>query len=159
MLFNWNEDDILSDYGSYVKANMPYAITLLCIWAVYLDFQLFKAAQENNVFFLIIGILTAYIFTFSLLYIYPLLARYENTILNSLKNSFRISMKYFLRSVLLVIILIFEICIIMWNYTTMFVGLLIGPVFIFFTISGFAIKIFRELEKKLGSISNPDNRY
>ena len=57
------------------------------------------------------------------------------------------------------IILIFEICIIMWNYTTMFVGLLIGPVFIFFTISGFAIKIFRELEKKLGSISNPDNRY
>ena len=147
-------------FKSNLKQGIPMSfITLICIWAVYLDFQLFKAAQENNVFFLIIGILTAYIFTFSLLYVYPLLARYENTILNSIKNSFRISMKYFLRSVLLVIILVFEICVIMWNYTTMFVGLLIGPVFIFFTISGFAIKIFRELEKKPGTISNPDNRY
>jgi len=26
MLFDWNEDDILSDYGSYIKENMPYAI-------------------------------------------------------------------------------------------------------------------------------------
>ncbi|MDD6990292.1 MAG: extracellular solute-binding protein [Oscillospiraceae bacterium] len=26
MLFDWNEDDILSDYGPYIKANMPYAL-------------------------------------------------------------------------------------------------------------------------------------
>ncbi|MBP1547414.1 MAG: hypothetical protein J6A37_12575 [Oscillospiraceae bacterium] len=26
MLFDWNEDDILSDYGAYVKDNMPYAL-------------------------------------------------------------------------------------------------------------------------------------
>lgn len=26
MLFDWNEDDILSDYGSYIKENMPYAL-------------------------------------------------------------------------------------------------------------------------------------
>lgn len=26
MLFDWNEDDILSDYGPYVKAHMPYAL-------------------------------------------------------------------------------------------------------------------------------------
>ncbi len=26
MLFDWNEDDILSDYGPYIKENMPYAI-------------------------------------------------------------------------------------------------------------------------------------
>lgn len=26
MLFEWNEDDILTDYGSYVKAHMPYAL-------------------------------------------------------------------------------------------------------------------------------------
>lgn len=26
MLFDWNEDDILSDYGPYVKKHMPYAI-------------------------------------------------------------------------------------------------------------------------------------
>lgn len=26
MLFDWNDDDILTDYGSYVKAHMPYAL-------------------------------------------------------------------------------------------------------------------------------------
>lgn len=26
MLFDWNEDDILTDYGAYIKENMPYAI-------------------------------------------------------------------------------------------------------------------------------------
>ena len=26
MLFDWNEDDILTDYGPYVKAHMPYAL-------------------------------------------------------------------------------------------------------------------------------------
>ncbi|MDE6709667.1 MAG: hypothetical protein K2J76_04170, partial [Oscillospiraceae bacterium] len=26
MLFDWNDDDILSEYGSYVKAHMPYAL-------------------------------------------------------------------------------------------------------------------------------------
>ena len=26
MLFDWNEDDILTDYGSYIKENMPYAL-------------------------------------------------------------------------------------------------------------------------------------
>ncbi len=26
MLFDWNDDDILSEYGSYVKENMPYAL-------------------------------------------------------------------------------------------------------------------------------------
>lgn len=26
MLFDWNEDDILSDYGSYIKEHMPYAL-------------------------------------------------------------------------------------------------------------------------------------
>ncbi len=26
MLFDWNDDDILSDYGAYIKENMPYAL-------------------------------------------------------------------------------------------------------------------------------------
>ena len=26
MLFDWNEDDILTEYGPYIKANMPYAL-------------------------------------------------------------------------------------------------------------------------------------
>ena len=84
----------------------------------------------------------------SLLYVYPLLARYENTIFKSLKNSYRLSMRYFGRTILLIFIVALEIVIIIWNTTTMFIGLLIGPACIMFTISGVAMHIFRDIEKE-----------
>ncbi len=146
--------DFLKAFKSNWKQGIPMSfITILCIWAVYLDFQIYNAALENAVIFLIIGIITAYIFTFSLLYVYPLLARYENTIFNSLKNSFRIGMKYFLRSLLLIVLLALEIVIMFFNYTTMILIVLIGPAFAFLTVSTFAMAIFRDLEKVPGTVA------
>lgn len=140
--------DFLREFKRNRKQGLAMSfISLLSVWAVYLDFQLFHAAQEHEIVFLIIGIVAAYLLLFSQLYVYPLLARYDNTLIRSMKNSFRISMKYFLRSLLLAVTVAFEFAIIFWNYTTMFVGVIIGPVFIIYTISGFSIHIFRELEK------------
>lgn len=34
MLFDWNEDDILSDYGPYVKEHMPYALETMLTSAI-----------------------------------------------------------------------------------------------------------------------------
>ena len=130
-------------------------ITIICVWAVYLDFQIFNAATENSVVFLIIGIVTAYVLGFSLLYAYPLLARYENTVMNTLKNSFRISMKYFLRSILLVLLMAFEIAVMLWNTATLILVLIVGPAFLMLTVSSFAMIIFRELEKVPGTVAEP----
>ena len=128
-------------------------ITIICVWAVYLDFQIFRAAEENSYVFLIVGIVAAYVLGFSLLYAYPLLARYENTILNTLKNSFRISMKYFLRSILLVLLIAFEIAIMFWNLATLILIVIVGPAFVMLTVSSFAMIIFRELEKVPGTVA------
>lgn len=122
-------------------------ITILCVWAVYLDFQIFNVVEENSVVFLIVGIITAYVFTFSLLYAYPLLARYENTIPKTLKNSFSISMRYFFRSLLLVALAAFEIAVMLWNLATRILIVLVGPAFVMLTISSFAMIIFRDIEK------------
>lgn len=122
-------------------------ITLLCAWAVYLDFQIFSAVEENSVIFLIIGVITAYVFTFSLLYAYPLLARYENTIPKTLKNSFSISMRYFLRSVLLVVLVAFEVAVMIWSPATYILIIIVGPAFVMLTVSSFAMIIFRDIEK------------
>lgn len=122
-------------------------ITLLCAWAVYLDFQIFNAVEENAYVFLIIGIIAAYVFVFSLLYAYPLLARYENTIPKTLQNSFQISMRYFLRSLFLVILVAFEIAVMLWNFATHILIVIVGPAFVMLTISSFAMIIFRDIEK------------
>ena len=152
------EGYIAGDFLKAFKANWKQGlvmsfITIICVWAVYLDFRIFSVVEENSYVFLIIGIVAAYVLGFSLLYAYPLLARYENTVLNTLKNSFRISMKYFLRSLLLVILIAFEIAVMFWNLATLILILIVGPAFVMLTVSSFAMIIFRELEKVPGTVA------
>lgn len=141
--------EFLHEFKRNWKQGLPMSfITIISAWAVYLDFQLVGAAEEHRILFIIVGVVAAYVLGFAHLYVYPLLARYENSLLKSLKNSFEISMRFFGRSVLLVIIVLFELALIFWNYTTMFVGFLVGPAVIMYTISAMGINIFRELEKR-----------
>lgn len=140
-------------FSSNWKQGIPIGLIFLAaVCAVYLDIQLIRADLENSYIFLIVGIVSIYIIVLSLIYAFPLLARYENTVLNSIKNSFRLSMKYFGSTLLLILLLAVEIVIIFWNTTTMFAGLLIGPACIIFTVSGTAIRIFRDTEKTPGSV-------
>lgn len=150
------EGYIARDFIAAFKSNWKQGavmsfITVICVWAVYLDFQIFNA--DGSWIFLVIGVAAAYIFIFSLLYAYPLLARYENTIINTLKNSFRISMKYFLRSLLLVFLVAFEIAVMIFNETTYILIVIVGPAFVMLTVSSFAMIIFRDIEKTPGSVA------
>lgn len=155
------EGNVGAEFMSAFKSNLRQGIvmsffTLIPIWALYIDFQIASVAQNYAIPMLIMGLVSAYIIIFSLLYVYPLLARYENTVFGSLRNSFRISMKFFMRSVLLLALLVVELALIFWSTTTIFIGLLIGPVFINYTISGFASSIFKELEKIPGTVIEKD---
>lgn len=154
------EGYIARDFLKAFKENWKQGIimsfvTILCVWAVYLDFQIFNAVEEHSVVFLIVGIVSAYVFLFSLLYAYPLLARYENTVFNTLKNSFRIGMKYFLRSLLLIFLIAIEAAVMFLTTTTMILIVIVGPAFVMLTISSFAMIIFRELEKIPGTVAEP----
>lgn len=146
------EGKIASQFFKEWKANLKQGIpmsfiSILSIWAVYLDYQLAENAIQHRILFIIVGMGAAYILGFSELYAYPLLARYENSIMGSLKNSFEISMKYFPRSVLLVVVLAIEICLIFWNSTTVFIGILVGPAFMIYTVCAMALPLFRKIEK------------
>lgn len=150
--------DFLKAFKENRKQGIPMSfITVLCLWVVYLDFQIYRAAEENAFVFLIIGIITTYVFVFSFLYVYPLLARYENTIVNSLKNSFRISMKYFLRSLLLVVLSAVETAVMFWNFKTMITIVIVGPALLMLTVSSFAMVIFRDLEKIPGTVAESES--
>lgn len=153
------EGRIAHEFVKAFKANWKQGIpmsfiTLICFFAAYYDFQIYNALTENSLPFLLLGVFAVYIFTLSLIYAFPLLARYENTVLNSLINSFKLGMRYFGRTLILAFIVAIECVIIFWNLTTMFVGLLIGPACIIFTISGVAMHIFRDMETIPGTTAN-----
>ena len=144
-------------FKANIKNGIPYGLLLLlCPYVVWLDFHLFEEIEGNPMILLIMGIIAAFVFVISLLFAFPLQARYENTVIRTLKNSADISVRFFLRTLSLVFILILEIVIIFWNTTTLFIGLLIGPACIIYTISGYARYFFRVLEKEPGAVTNPE---
>jgi uncharacterized membrane protein YesL len=142
---------------SFIKAfrqNFKQATTMWCITApllylAYLIWQVVLKADSTEYFFLLIlgAILyTALLIVFNL-YTYPLIARYENSLKNMIKNSLGICLTYFGRTVLILALLLLEGAIIFWNRWTILAGLFFGPEFMIFTISGIAKKIFLQIER------------
>ena len=122
-------------------------ITIGAAYIVYLNFALFNAIESNPMIILIIGILAGVYFLFSLLYAFPLIARYKNSLLQTLRNSMEISIKYFVRTMMLLLVLALIIFIMFYNFVTMFFSIFVGPAFIILTISTFALNIFQKIEK------------
>lgn len=122
-------------------------ITIVFAVALYLDFTLGK----QYIGFVILGILSAFLFGIAIIYTYPLLARYENKLLKTIRNSMRIAMRYFGRTIFLVVVLVIEY-IIFFRFTniTLLIGILVGPATMILTVSGFAMYFFREIEKAGG---------
>lgn len=149
------EGHVAKDFFKAFKENFKQGVLIgllppVCFEAVYLDIQFYNLTGKLP--FLILGCISAYIFIFCLIYVFPLLARYDNTVINSIKNSFKIGMKFFGRTMFLLVIIAVELLIIFWNLTTMFVGAIIGPACIMFTISGVAMHIFRKIEENPASL-------
>lgn len=147
------EGYIAKQFWTAFKANLKQGIptgllNLFFVYALYLDFQLFDAVEGNPIYFLILGIVGSVMCFGYFIYAYALMARYENSFLQTLKNSMEICIRYFGKTILIVIVLAVEFVLFMFNTTTIFIGLLIGPAVMFLTISGPAMYIFRDIEKK-----------
>lgn len=123
-------------------------ITLAAAYMVYLNFELFNAIETNPLPLLIIGIIASVVFIFSLLYAFPLVARYENSLIRTLRNSLDISIRYIVRTLILIFIVVVELLVIYYNTTTLLIGFLIGPAFIIFTIAAFSKRIFQIIERE-----------
>ena len=140
-----------------LKCGIPLGIlTLAAAYAVYLDFQFWNATE--SVLFLVMGLVAVVVFTMGLLYAFPLMARYENTFLKTLKNSYDISTRYFLRTLMTVFILAVEIALFLWNTTLMIIGVFVGPGILIYTVCAFAIRIFRLIEKEPGAVTHAEEQ-
>jgi len=134
---------------NFKKGNIIGLIFLIAIYAIWLDFQFFNAAErlnQSDIGYLIFGILAAVMAFMHLIYAFPLQARYENTVINTLRNSFSIAIRYFIKTIFLFIVSALLTAFFIWNNVTMFLGILIGPATLMLAISGFAIQVFRLVE-------------
>lgn len=142
---------------NWKQGTLLWIITVVAVYAIYMDFQLFEAVDDNPIIFLIIGMVSVALAIVALLYSYPLAARYENTLINTIQNSINISRKYFGRTLLLVIVIAVEYIVFNFNKTMLFFGIIVGPGFMIFTIAAFSKRIFQVIEKQPGSVSNKES--
>ncbi|HBE10506.1 MAG: DUF624 domain-containing protein [Eubacterium sp.] len=136
-------------YKKNLKQGFPLGlIALVASYTVYLDFEIFNKVPNATIFLLMWGFLSGAIFFSCLVYAFPLSARYTNSLRNTIKNSFRISIRYFGRTVLLALVIAILVLSFMWNWTLILIGILIGPAAIILTVSMFAMPIFRRIERQ-----------
>ncbi|MCQ2521557.1 MAG: DUF624 domain-containing protein [Lachnospiraceae bacterium] len=147
------EGYVIKQYIKAFKGNLKQGIllelvTLVCAAAMWMDIRfLVVMGDAVPIYVIMFTFVAGFVFTLSLIYAYPQAARYKNSVFRIIQNSFRISMKFFGRTILLVFIVALEVFLILWNYTTMFVGIILGFSTIMYTISAFALPIFNKIEK------------
>lgn len=141
---------------NWKQGTLLWIITVIAVYAVYLDFQFFEAVKGNPILFLVVGIVSAALVVVALIYSYPLVARYENTLLHTIQNSIDISRKYFGRTLLMVFVVAFEFLLFQFNTTMLFFGLIFGPGFMIFTVAAFSKRVFQEIEKEPGAVTNKE---
>lgn len=143
-------------YRANIKQGIPLGlIGLLAVWAVYMDAQLWLFSEDSNIstMFLVVGIIAIFVFTMGLIYAFPLMARYENTLIGTIKNSYRVATRFFLRTLLCVIVVGIEIgsFFVVENLantlTAAIIYVIVAPGVVMYSIAAFAIIFFREIEK------------
>lgn len=132
---------------NFKQGTIMWLFTAPCIYADYLIWQLVIKADDINFIIILGAILYTAVIALVILYSYPLIARYKNSLRNIVKNAFGVSMLYFKRTLFLLFLVALEVAIIFWNRYTMIAGALIGPEFIIYTISGIAKRIFQKIER------------
>lgn len=124
-------------------------IQLAAMYTIYLDFQLYRVSEEYGTICLVVGVIATVLTITHFIYAYPLLARYENSILNTLRNSHSICVKFFLRTVFLLVVVLLELFIFYgFSPRIWILGIILGPACIILTISGFARQFFRNIERE-----------
>ena len=145
-------------FKANLKNGIPLGLLFLfCLYALWLDFQLMMLG-ENVFMFVLVFCVGVFTMLTGFMWSFALEVRYENTLIKTLKNSYDISVRYFVRFLLLIFVIAVEVVVFIFTPVTLFFGILLGPACIMLTISGFAVPFFREIEKEDGAVIRPEKK-
>lgn len=149
-----NEDiDIPSTFVKGFKTNfkqgtLMWFITVLTVAATVSFWRLIAQNDAGLLpkigaaaYTLIIGILN--------IYVYPLIARYENTFKNTIKNAFAISLQYLYGTVMTCIFVALEIFVCSLNTKFLVISVFFLPGLIVYTVSTVVKKTFTAIEESV----------
>jgi len=132
---------------NFKQGTLMWLITAVCIYLGWLIWQVVIKADDVNFLVIVGAIIYTALAVLINLYPYPMIARYENSLKNIIKNSVGMSLLFFWKTVFVTILLALEVFLIFWNKWTLLVGVFIGPECLIYTISGVSKKIFLQMDR------------
>lgn len=149
------EGHVCGQFFSYFKSNFKQAtlawlillpIGILIAYLIYLYYFGMPVMDGAADVFAILTLVAAALYIITLTYVFACAARYENTPSQTVKNGIFIGLRFMGRTVILLAITIAIMFVALWNYTTMFIAVLLVPSFLTYVHGSFILKIFEKLE-------------
>lgn len=143
----------------FLQGTALWALNAAVLYGLYIEWQFALKSPDPPIWLLVAAILSSALSFCAFAYAYPLAARYRNAFGMILLNSFRISLKYRGKTLILLLVLALEIGVFSWNLPMAALGVLVGPMIMVYTASGVSLRIFGEIEKASGGPgSAPEDR-
>lgn len=132
--------------SNFRQGTILWLLNAAALYALYIDWQIVLASENPSIIFIIVSILSTVFIFCAFVYAYPQTARYDNSVKRILENSIRISFRFFGKTGILIVVLTLEVGLFVWNTPMLIFGALVGPMMIFYTISGISKRIFEKLD-------------
>jgi uncharacterized membrane protein YesL len=136
--------------ANFLQGTVLWLINAAAVYSLYLDWQIVTKAGDPSVILIVVSIVWSVVVFIAFIYSYPLIARYRNTVVKTISNSTRISLRFFGRSIVLALVLLLEIGLFSWNEVMIVIGALIGPMILIYTVAGISKGIFKVIDRESG---------
>jgi len=133
---------------NWKQGTLAWGIMLFLMYVIYLDQQILHSLKNPSIIFMIALIAAIALLVVSFMYTFPLLSRYENSVWQTIKNSYQITIRYIGRTLFMVAIVAAVYLILNWNMTMLYFMIVLGPGLLFYTYGSFCIQLFEKIEQE-----------
>ena len=123
---------VLRDYFKAFKENFKQSIIVWMVFLVitavfFVDYLILKdmGLENTKVFLMIIGAIYLLV-CFTMMYVFPLMARFENSLKQTVKNAFFMSILHIFKTVIMAVIYAIPFVLLPLHYNVLMVFLLVG---------------------------------
>ena len=149
---------------NFRQATAIWGISLAAMFIFYMDFHIVKNMNQSmaQMMFILLSAI-ALLFALTLLYVFPVLAKFDNTVMNTIKNAFFMAIGNLPRTLLMVAVIVGSVVLTFLSQQTIAIGLLVwimcGFALIAFLNAHILVKVFDRYipdEEKSGNDSASD---
>ena len=154
-MVNGEEVQVIPMFFKAFKQDFMQGLLMLCVTSPCAALGLFMwryilNSDDKNILIIAGAVIVSFILIVINFYSYPLIARYSNTLKNTIRNSAGITVQHFKTTLLTIVVVAAEIGVMLMVPVVRLAGIFFIPELVIYTISKTAKPIFQQIESTPG---------